>query len=87
MRIYYTSETYTDKIYDQSAKVEIHDRKDALKETKKIIAMTESRQLSYENEKNTILRTMEDFAHFLERTTIVPYNDAYKAYMEYLIDW
>lgn len=86
MHIYYTSETYMDKIDNQSVKALIQDRKDALKETKKMIATIESRKLSYENEKNTIIKTMANFAHFLQTNAIAPYNDAYKAYIEYLID-
>ncbi|GJQ71632.1 hypothetical protein Trydic_g11331 [Trypoxylus dichotomus] len=86
MHIYYVSETYQDQIDNEGVKAQIKDREAALKETKKLVATIESRKTDYENEKNTIIRTMAEFAHFLQRNAIAPYNDAYKAYIDYLID-
>lgn len=86
MHIYYESETYDDRIDDQSVKSQIQTREAAIKETQKLIAKLEGRKLDYEKEKDTIIKTMARFAHFLQRNAIAPYNDSYKAYIEYLID-
>ncbi|KAI4461232.1 50s ribosome-binding gtpase [Holotrichia oblita] len=86
MHIYYTSETYDDRINDEGVKAQIKNTETALNEKRKHVAKLESRKASYEKEKDTIIKTMAKFAYFLQRNAIAPYNDSYKAYLEYLID-
>lgn len=86
MHIYYTSETYDDRIDDEGVKAQIKNRETAITEKKKHVAKLESRKQSYEKEKDIIIKTMAKFAYFLQRNAIAPYNDSYKAYLEYLID-
>lgn len=86
MHIYYVSETFDDRIDDESVKAQIKNTESAINEKRRLIAKLESRKVSYEKEKDTIIKTMAKFANFLQRNAIAPYNDSYKAYLEYLID-
>lgn len=40
----------------------------------------------YKQEQALIVKYTAEFANFLKNFAIVPYNDAYKSYIKYLID-
>ncbi|KRT81129.1 50S ribosome-binding GTPase [Oryctes borbonicus] len=86
MHIYYMTETYEDQIDNEGVKAQIKDREAAINIMKTLIANMESRKAHYENEMDTIIKTIAKFAYFLQRNLISPYNDAYKGYIEYRLD-
>lgn len=80
------TETFSDKIIDKSIQSQINDKSSAVMQTLQIMNTIERRKKEYENEKEVITKSMAKFAHFLQHNAIAPYNDAYKSYLEHLIN-
>ncbi|KAB0792272.1 hypothetical protein PPYR_14231 [Photinus pyralis] len=86
MHIYYETEMYEDRIEDKSIKTVIMDKELALIQAKNLIKKISARINEYDEERETIIKITAKFACFLKANAITPYNDAYQAYLEYLID-
>ncbi|KAK5640081.1 hypothetical protein RI129_010892 [Pyrocoelia pectoralis] len=86
MHIYYETETYEDRIEDKSIKTVIMDKELGLIHAKNLIKKISARVNEYKEESETIIKITAKFACFLKANAITPYNDAYQAYLEYLID-
>ncbi|KAF2898089.1 hypothetical protein ILUMI_08089 [Ignelater luminosus] len=86
LHIYYITETYEDKIVDVNIDSQISKDKIEVGTVEAKIKEIKDRSKEYKTEEETIIKTIAKFAHFLQNNAITPYNDAYKQYMEYLID-
>ncbi|KAF5308238.1 hypothetical protein FQR65_LT06231 [Abscondita terminalis] len=86
MHIYYITETFERKLEDQSVKTRILSKQQALKHVQNLTLTIHARIATLEIERETVLKTTAKFACFLKTNAIAPYNDAYEAYLKYLID-
>ncbi|KAF5308239.1 hypothetical protein FQR65_LT06232 [Abscondita terminalis] len=86
MHIYYTTETFESKLEDESVKTTIASKKQALQRVQNLTRKIHTRIATLEMERETVLKTTAKFACFLKTNAIAPYNDAYEAYLKYLID-
>lgn len=86
MHIYYMVERYESRIQNQTIKAQMDQ---ALTEKEKYETFrknVENVMKSYDEEHAIITKTLAKFAHFLKNNSILPFNDSYKTYIEYLID-
>ncbi|KAK4872826.1 hypothetical protein RN001_014855 [Aquatica leii] len=86
MHIYYLTETYEAKSEDMLVKTQIVSKEQALQIAQNVASELSSRLMKLKKERDTITKTTAKFACFLKMNAIAPYNDAYEAYLEYLID-
>lgn len=86
MHIYYATKLTEVKVVDKNVNLQIKDREGAALSAKQILESMEKLQTKHKNEQKSILQVTAKFAVFLKNNAISPYNDAYKAYIEFLID-
>lgn len=86
MHIYYETETYQTTIEDTNIFNELSQKQTDAKDIEAFIQGLEKRKLEFETEQLFIIQSMATFASFLKKNAITPYNDAYKAYIKYLIN-
>ncbi|RZC34101.1 uncharacterized protein BDFB_010065 [Asbolus verrucosus] len=85
MHVYYMTKTVDDKIVDEVVKNNIHQKEAAVCEAQRLIREIDRRKSELEQERDVIIKSTAQFAHFLQHNAITPFNDSYKTYIEYLI--
>jgi GTP-binding protein EngB required for normal cell division len=85
MHVYYLTKTVDDQIVDDVVKNNIHRKEEALQESQRLMREIDRRKEELEGERKIIIESTAQFAHFLQHNAISPFNDSYKAYIEYLI--
>ncbi|KAF5301885.1 hypothetical protein FQR65_LT08717 [Abscondita terminalis] len=86
MHIYYRTEIFENKVEDNTIKNNISSKEEARKNAQDLEVKMVKRLDLLNREKYAITKTTAKFACFLKTNAIAPYNDAYEAYLEYLID-
>lgn len=86
MHIYYETETFETTVSDENIASEINKKETIIRSIEACIADLKKRKGEYETEQLFIIQSMATFASFLKNNAIAPYNDAYKAYIKYLIN-
>ncbi|KAF5288459.1 hypothetical protein FQR65_LT02111 [Abscondita terminalis] len=86
MHIYYETETFESRLEDKTVKTTINSKEQAWQNARILTSNLSSRLVMLNNERQTIIKTTAKFACFLKNNAIAPYNDAYEAYIKYLID-
>nr|XP_008197555.1 PREDICTED: uncharacterized protein LOC659539 isoform X2 [Tribolium castaneum] len=85
MHVYYLTKTIDDKVVDSVVKDNINQKEQALREGQRLIGEIDRRKRELEEEREAIIKSTAQFAHFLQHNAIAPFNDSYKGYIEYLI--
>ncbi|XP_044271283.1 uncharacterized protein LOC123015565 [Tribolium madens] len=85
MHVYYLTKTKDGKIVDDVVKNNINQKEEALRERQRLIGEIDRRKRELEEEREAIIKSTAQFAHFLQHNAISPFNDSYKGYIEYLI--
>lgn len=86
MHIYYETKLCETRIEDSNVVSQITDHVSALKEVESLIQEMQKIKEQLENEHEFILNITAQFACFLRKNAITPYNDAYSTYVNYLIE-
>ncbi|KAK4872829.1 hypothetical protein RN001_014858 [Aquatica leii] len=86
MHVYYETETFEKKLEDEFVKTKIMTEQQASRSVQTLTSNLSNRFTKLIEEKDTITKTTAKFACFLKTNAITPYNDAYEAYLQYLID-
>ncbi|KAK4872830.1 hypothetical protein RN001_014859 [Aquatica leii] len=86
MHIYYETETFENKVENELVKTKIMTEQQASQSVQTLTSNLSNRFTKLIEEKDTITKTTAKFACFLKTNAITPYNDAYEAYLQYLID-
>jgi GTPase SAR1 family protein len=73
-------------IVNEKVHNEIRTKEDAKREREKMIKELNERCESLSREKDTAIKLVAKFAHFLKTNAITPYNDSFKDYLEHLIE-
>lgn len=79
------TKTVDKKIEDKIVKSNIHQKEAAVVEARRIMGEIDKRKSALEAERETIVKSTAQFAHFLQQNAISPFNDSYKSYIQYLI--
>jgi GTP-binding protein EngB required for normal cell division len=85
MHVYYLTTTVAGQIVDDVVRNNIHKKVQAVQESQILIGKIDRRKGELEGEREVIIKSTAQFAHFLQHNAILPFNDSYKAYIEYLI--
>ncbi|KAK4872828.1 hypothetical protein RN001_014857 [Aquatica leii] len=86
MHIYYETEAFENRLEDELVKTKIVTKEQAIQSAQNLSLKLSNRLWKLNKERETIIKTTAKFACFLKMNAITPYNDAYEAYLEYLID-
>lgn len=79
------TKTVDKKIEDEIVKMNINQKEAAVLEARRLMGEIDKRKQTLESERDTIIKSTAQFAHFLQQNAISPFNDSYKSYIEYLI--
>ncbi|KRT85610.1 hypothetical protein AMK59_2772 [Oryctes borbonicus] len=86
MHINFSTEPYTSREVNQKVDADIKKKEELVQSIKNVINDLKDQQQALEIEKQTVQKSMAKFAHFLNNNAIVPYNDKYQEYIQYLIE-
>ncbi|KAF5288460.1 hypothetical protein FQR65_LT02112 [Abscondita terminalis] len=86
MHIYYVTETFQNQLEDAMVKTSISSKEQAWQSAQNLMSKMNQRLSTLNKERDAIIKTTAKFACFLKTNAIAPYNDAYEAYIKYLID-
>lgn len=86
MHIYYRTKTKEIQEKDENMAKKITNRQELMKHNQQLMHLMETKKNELDEEQQVILRTCAKFAHFLQNNAITPFNDAYKDYIEYLVN-
>nr|XP_022906980.1 uncharacterized protein LOC111418618 [Onthophagus taurus] len=86
MHVYYTTEPYEESAKDLHIENKITTKEGEKELIQKELTRYQGERIEFEKEKDIIQKAVAKFAHFLSNNVIIPYNDAYKEYLYYLIE-
>nr|XP_022904736.1 uncharacterized protein LOC111416864 [Onthophagus taurus] len=86
MHIYYTTEPYEETMKNVEIETKITTKLSEKDVIQKELERYRSERGEFEKEKDIIQKAVAKFAHFLSNSVILPFNDAYKEYLRYLIE-
>nr|XP_022904737.1 uncharacterized protein LOC111416866 isoform X1 [Onthophagus taurus]XP_022904738.1 uncharacterized protein LOC111416866 isoform X2 [Onthophagus taurus] len=86
MHVYYLTEPYEEKIKDLQIQTKLTTKEAERDLIQKELKRYQVEKEEFEAEKDIIQKAVAKFAHFLSNSVIIPYNDAYKEYLHYLIE-
>ncbi|GJQ75236.1 hypothetical protein Trydic_g9835 [Trypoxylus dichotomus] len=86
MHISFTTEPYMSREINMKVNADIKKKEEFVRQIEDAINDLKNQKLTLETEKRTVQQSMAKFAHFLNNNAIVPYNDKYQEYIQYLIE-
>ena len=86
LHIYKETKKVEGKKEDQNVKNAIKSKEDALAEIKKLTKELNQRETELKKESETISKIVAQFSYFLQEHALTSFNDAYKDYIQQLIE-